>query len=92
LSNIQASNPGEALLVGGHIVLDEHPAIPAESHGYLTSGCVSPALEKSVGLALVKSGRERIGEEVYVFASGKTVAAKLTTLSHYDPEGGRVHG
>ncbi len=88
---IEALNPNEPMTIGGHIVLDKNPALPTESHGYVTSACLSPTLKKSLGLGIVAGARNRIGEKVFVFANGKTVAAKLVSPTHYDPEGVRVN-
>ena len=66
-------------------------ALPTDSQGYVTSACLSPTLKKSLGLGIVAGARNRIGEKVFVFANGKTVAAKLVSPTHYDPEGVRVN-
>jgi sarcosine oxidase subunit alpha len=55
-----------------HVVVPEGAGLvttagrpPLEIAGHVTSSCVSPALGTSIGLALVRGGRRRIGETLY---------------------------
>ena len=56
--------------------------------GHVTSSYRSAALERTFALALLRSGRERIGETVW--ADG--VAAEVTEPVLYDREGARRDG
>ncbi|TQV70515.1 sarcosine oxidase subunit alpha family protein [Exilibacterium tricleocarpae] len=89
---IEAVDPRLPLPVGGHVVSCASPAVPAPTQGYLTSACLSPALEKSIGLGLVSRGRERLGEQVYIYADGNTTAAKIVSPTHFDAKGERLNG
>jgi sarcosine oxidase subunit alpha len=59
-----------------------------EMHGHVTSSYRSAALERTFALALLRSGRERIGETVY--ANGKPAEVVESVL--YDKEGARRDG
>ena len=66
---------------GDHIIAtsEEPDQKPTPVLGFVTSSYYSPNLKRSIALALVKSGGERIGETVYVAPrSGPTIPAKVT--------------
>jgi sarcosine oxidase subunit alpha len=84
---LQSLNPATPLPLGGHVISTAQPAFPVASEGYVTSACISPNLNKAIGLGIVRRGRERLGEQVYIYAAGKTVAAVITSPTHIDPEG-----
>ena len=75
---------------GGQIVAGPGAALPAPMIGHVTSGYYSACLGRSIALALVKGGRSRTGETVYVPAKqGPPVAAVVSSPIFYDPEGSR---
>jgi sarcosine oxidase subunit alpha len=88
---LEAVNPNEKLPIGGHIVSCANPQMPEKTQGYCTSACLSPTLEKSIGLGLVARGRDRTDEQVYVYADGKTVAARIVSPTHFDVKGERLN-
>jgi sarcosine oxidase subunit alpha len=45
-----------------------------------------------VGVGIVAGASDRIGEEVYIYAKGATVAAKLVSPTHFDARGERLNG
>jgi sarcosine oxidase subunit alpha len=79
------------------IVLDEGAQVldePASSHsaGHVTSSYHSPTLSRSIALALVRRGAQRIGERVYVFMHGRgTVPAIITSSVFFDSASERLH-
>jgi sarcosine oxidase subunit alpha len=81
---------GEALEVGGRILAPDETAVPCRTEGYVTSACHSPALGKSIGMALIERGLARQGETVRVFCSGRVVEAEICTPSFYDPNNDRL--
>ncbi|ARN73832.1 glycine cleavage T C-terminal barrel domain-containing protein [Oceanicoccus sagamiensis] len=89
---LTAVDPQQALPLGGHIIDGAHPKMPTSSQGYVTSVCLSPTLNCSIGLGLVKNARQRMNEKVYVYARGKTVAATLVSPTHFDGKGERLNG
>jgi sarcosine oxidase, subunit alpha len=80
--------PDEVLTEGAQIV--DHPSvsIPMPMHGHVTSSYFSARLGRSIALALVKEGRGRIGETVYVpRLDGRITKATIATPVFYDLEG-----
>jgi len=57
--------------------------------GHVTSSYRSVALGRSFALAMVKSGRERLGSTVYVQLPDRVVAATITEPVFYDRENQR---
>jgi len=65
---------------------------PAASLGHVTSAYHSPALGRSIAMALVRGGHGREGEALYLpLEDGRTVRAIVTGTAFYDPEGVRLH-
>jgi sarcosine oxidase subunit alpha len=60
--------------------------------GHVTSSYRSAALDRTFALALVRSGRERIGETLYVPLGGTAVPVTVTDPVLYDKEGTRRDG
>ena len=58
--------------------------------GHVTSSYASATLERSVALALVRSGRSRAAQTVFVtLGDGSLAPARITAPVFYDPEGAR---
>lgn len=87
---LKARDPQQELPVGGHIIDTPTPSMPMKSQGYVTSSCLSPTLGTSIGVGLVAGGRDRVGEDVYVYSNGEVIAATLTSTTHYDAKGERL--
>jgi sarcosine oxidase, subunit alpha len=68
------------------------PAPPVPMLGHVTSSYHSAELERTFALALVKAGRSRVGQTVYVPVSGSLVPAKVAEPVLVDPEGARRDG
>ncbi|MFO1350935.1 MAG: sarcosine oxidase subunit alpha family protein [Gammaproteobacteria bacterium] len=87
-------DPEQVLPEGGQIV--EQPEVrvtPVPMIGHVTSSYHSATLQRSIALALVKGGRGRMGEVVYVpLANGAVAGAHIVKPLFYDPEGARLHG
>jgi len=88
---IEALDKNQSLPIGGHIVSQANPQMPVKTQGYLTSACMSPTLEKSIGLGIVARGNDRIGEEIFIYSNGKTYAAKIVSPTHFDVKGDRLN-
>ncbi len=85
----------ERLPEGAQLVApDADPAaVPADSLGHVTSSYDSAALGRTFALALVRGGRDRIGETVLApLPDGRTVAATVTEPVLFDPKGARRDG
>ncbi|MGH8780419.1 sarcosine oxidase subunit alpha family protein [Paraburkholderia sp.] len=60
--------------------------------GHVTSSYYSPILKRSIALAVVKGGLDKMGESVTIpLASGRQVTAKIASPVFYDTEGVRQH-
>lgn len=60
--------------------------------GWVTSSYNSPALGRTFGLALIKNGRNRIGEVLKTPVDGQLVDVQVSDLVLFDPEGSRRDG
>lgn len=65
---------------------------PVPMQGHVTSSYRSAALNRTFGLALVKSGRSRIGETLQVPQGDQLIDVVLAEPVLYDPEGKRRDG
>ena len=92
LVGLLTDDPAEVLEEGAQIVFDPRQAIPMTMVGHVTSSYWSETLGRSIALALVEGGKQRMGETVYVPMPGKVHRAVISGMVFYDPEGGRLNG
>ncbi len=64
---------------------------PVPMLGQVTSSYTSLTLGRSIALALVSGGRQRMNEEVAVVVRGKPVVARITDHRFYDKDGARLN-
>jgi sarcosine oxidase subunit alpha len=86
-------DPAVVLPEGSQVV--EGPTLPdppVPMLGHVTSSYRSAELERSFALALVKAGRDRIGQTVHVPVAGELVPVEITAPVLVDPEGARRDG
>jgi sarcosine oxidase subunit alpha len=90
----------------GFVVLDSDEVIPEGAaltrsagappmaiDGHVSSSGWSATLGVSLGLALMRGGRARIGEELDVpLLDGRVARVRLVSPAHYDPKGARRDG
>jgi sarcosine oxidase subunit alpha len=81
----------EPFIAGAHLLDGPRSQSAQATSGYLTSAVASPTLGSHVGLGLLKNGRARVGQTVYVFESGRQTRAEVVAPAHYDPSGTRLH-
>jgi sarcosine oxidase subunit alpha len=60
--------------------------------GHVTSAYHSPALGRSIALALVAGGRARLGQRLFVAGARGGVAVTVAGPVFLDPAGERLHG
>ncbi|XAS65559.1 sarcosine oxidase subunit alpha family protein [Micrococcaceae bacterium Sec5.8] len=65
---------------------------PVPMQGFVTSSYHSAALGRSFGLALIKNGRNRIGETLVAAAGDRFVDVVIAETVLFDPEGTRKDG
>ena len=75
---------------GAQVVADPDQPIPMRMIGHVTSSYHSATLGRSVAMALIEGGRERMGGEVYVPTPKGTHRARIAEAVLYDPEGERL--
>ena len=87
-------DPDALLPEGAQLVaLDaDSRAVPVPMLGHVTSSYRSAALGRTFALALVKGGRDRIGERVRVPLAGRVVEAAIAGSVLFDPENRRRDG
>ena len=86
-------DPNEVLPEGAHLVDKVLAKPPMPMVGYVSSSYMSPNLERSIALGLVKGGLGRTGERVFApLDGGKTVACTIADPVFIDPEGERLRG
>ncbi len=83
-------DPDEVLEEGAQIVADPKQAIPMTMQGHVTSSYMSPNLGRAFALAMVKGGRSRIGQKLYVPMPDRTIAVTLTDPVFFDQDGERM--
>jgi sarcosine oxidase subunit alpha len=91
LVGLLTEDPGEVLEEGAQIVLDPKQPIPMKMVGHVTSSYWSEALGRSIAMALIAGGRERMGETVYLPMIGRTIPAVVGETVFYDPDGARLN-
>jgi len=57
--------------------------------GHVTSSYWSPTLKRSIAMALIKNGSQRMGEKISFPLADKTVEAEIVDPVFYDKEGAR---
>jgi len=79
------------VLPEGAQILNEAPvATTAPMSGHVTSSYLSPTLDRSIAMALVKGGANRMGERVFVsMRDGRTTTATIANPVFFDPKAER---
>ena len=75
---------------GAQIVADPDQPVPMRMIGHVTSSYHSATLGRSVAMALIEGGRERMGGEVFVPMPEGAHRARIASAVFYDPEGERM--
>ncbi|MDA0996977.1 MAG: sarcosine oxidase subunit alpha [Proteobacteria bacterium] len=92
LVGLLPKNPTDLLPEGGQIVKEVLKSPPMPMLGHVTSSYRSATLGRTFALALVKSGRERIGQTVHVPLEDRSIACDIVNPVFYDPDGSRLNG
>jgi heterotetrameric sarcosine oxidase gamma subunit len=86
-------DPADLLPEGAQLVAADAPLEPpVPMLGHVTSSYRSAALGRTFALALVKSGRDRLGQVLHAPLPDRTIAATVVEPVLYDPEGTRRDG
>jgi sarcosine oxidase subunit alpha len=92
LVGLLTTDPQVVLEEGAQIVATPGQRAPMKMIGHVTSSYHSAVLGRSIALAVVRGGRARMGETLYVPMPDGEIAVKVTGTVFYDTEGTRLHG
>src|SRR3546814_13919974 len=81
LVGLRTRDPKSLLEEGAQIV---SPSGPGVSIGHVTSSYHSPALKGSIALAMVQTGRERVGQSLLVPMPGGAIAVEVVQPVFFD--------
>ena len=93
LVGLMTEDGREVLPEGAQLVesnRDIRPPIPMVGH--VTSSYWSPNCGHSIALALIKGGRERMGERLYAALPDRTISCTITEPVFFDKAGERLNG
>ena len=91
LVGLVTEDPRVVLEEGAQIVADPNQSIPMTMLGHVTSSYWSETLGRSIAMALVAGGHERIDETLFIPMPDTTHRAKVGGMVFYDPEGARLN-
>jgi sarcosine oxidase subunit alpha len=91
LIGLLSADPRLVLDEGAQIVDDRHQPIPMHALGHVTSSYWSPACDRSIALALVEGGRDRLGATLHITTSDGFTEAKVTVPVFFDETGARAN-
>ncbi|WP_327399749.1 sarcosine oxidase subunit delta family protein [Streptomyces sp. NBC_01288] len=93
LVGLLPEDPAAFLPEGTQLIADSVlPAPPVPMLGHVTSSYRSAALGSTFALALIKGGRDRIGERLYAPVGDQLIPVTVASPVLYDPEGARRDG
>ncbi|QIB33348.1 sarcosine oxidase subunit alpha [Ancylobacter pratisalsi] len=92
LVGLLTKDPSVVLEEGAQIVAAPGTPVPVPMLGHVTSSYASATLGRSIALGLVKGGRARIGETLYVPMPERTIEVEIVEPAFYDPKGERLNG
>jgi len=91
LVGLLTKDPTLVLEEGAQIVFDPNQSIPMKMVGHVTSSYWSATLNRSIAMAVIEGGHNRMGETVHVPMPDRTIAASITGLVFVDPENSRIN-
>jgi sarcosine oxidase subunit alpha len=92
LVGLLTSDPNFVLEEGSQVTAQAGLRPPMPVIGHVTSSYHSAVLGRSIALALVRGGRARIGQTLYVPTPRGESTVTVTSPVFYDPQGARLHG
>ena len=93
LVGLLTDDPNFVLPEGAHAVEEVKPKPPMKMLGHVTSSYYSPNVGRSIALALIRDGRNRIGTKIQVpTMDGRVEPVTVTEPVFFDKEGARTDG
>lgn len=92
LVGLRPVDASQTLPAGGHLMNVSGPVDAAHDQGYVTSAAYSPTLGSAIGLGFVKSGFERMGEQLRLVnpLEEKEVLVEIVSPHFVDPKGEKL--
>ncbi|MDH3762770.1 MAG: sarcosine oxidase subunit alpha family protein [Gammaproteobacteria bacterium] len=88
LVGLLTEDPKTVIPEGAQLVNDPKAALPMPMVGHVSSSYYSACCGHSIAMALVKGGRDRMGETLYApLANGRVIEATITEPVFYDKVG-----
>ena len=77
---------------GSHIVVDNKASLPNPKLGHISASCWSVEYNNPFSLAILKDGKQRIGEKLYALSplKSKSIPVEIVSSHYVDPKGERV--
>ena len=93
LVGLKPVESGASFKMGAHLVDDPSALGFNVSQGHVTTAVYSPSCDHFIGLALLKGGRDRIGEQLYAVSPlhKEQVEVEISEPVFVDPDGERTH-
>ena len=91
LVGLLTEDPRAVLEEGAQIVADPSQKLPMTMLGHVTSSYWSATLGRSIALALVAGGQERMGETLYIPMPDGVIRAVVSDMVFLDKDGSRLH-
>lgn len=92
LVGLKTKDPKIVLEEGAQVVDNPNQPIPMKMIGHVTSSYWSENCGRSIALALVAGGRDRMGETLYVPMPDKVIEVEVTGMVFFDEKGERLNG
>jgi sarcosine oxidase subunit alpha len=92
LVGLLTENPAAVLEEGLQLVDTPHPGRGTPSIGHVTSAYTSATLGRTIAIGLLRGGRGRIGQTVYIALPHGAATARVCKPVFYDPEGVLLDG
>jgi len=90
LVGLITDDPNEVLEEGAQIVSELNKK-PVEMLGHVTSSYFSPNLNKSIALAVVRSGKNMLGKKLFIPMKNKTIKVTIENPVFFDKENKRLN-
>jgi len=77
---------------GSHLVSDSNASLPNPKLGHISASCWSVEYNNPFSLAILKDGKNRIGEKLYALSplKNKNIPVEIVSSHYVDPKGERV--
>jgi sarcosine oxidase subunit alpha len=92
LIGLRTADPNLVLEEGAQVVETSGQTPPMRLIGHVTSSYHSAVLGHSIAMAVVRGGRARVGQTLYIPMPDGDIPVTVTSTVFYDTEGTRIHG